>query len=874
MDETLGKMLVQLLSDVSKFNKDMKSVQEETRKTAEIVKEGGETIEGVTTKIEEFGKALEGAVMATAAAETMKEWFNAFAGREADIMTLNAALEVNNRDITLVSEQFKKFGEEMENSTATSERATMRMLRMAMTFGNTTEQAMKATREAIAFGAATGRSAESVIRMTAILEEGEPHMIARQLGLQHIKDKTEQVAAAHRALEKDMKVAEAVALTTTGAVQHLSNAFEELEADLGQVVATAIRPFIDSLLMVVKWLKDLPDWIKKAVGGFVVLEGGVLAIHGALKLVGYIWPGIVVGFKAIFGGATEAAGAEEAAAAAADAAAVAETAAAAAATKAATALYAAATAAGVAATAEWAKAAAAGAMAGAEGAAGVAALGAGAKVVAGAGKVAAGGAAIAEAEIAMAGAGAAAAEGGAAIAEAEIAMAGAGEAVAGAGVAAAGAAGGLALGAGGLAAIAGASYGAVLGVKAFAKWWTGFNDEMERSNDLIDRVAGRVRHATEEMTKTAGEKTGEEQKTFTEEQIKNAEKEIEPYRRGIEKAAMEVQKLDTWWAKVAGSADLDVAVQNLKEQKAMYDALNDRIQKMHEAQEKGYKAANAEAEKLSIKIQKQIRLVKEFHGDQTAQAIDDLRLKGATADKIEELIQDQEDLKNVKAAEKIEKEFDRMKEAAKMHMAALAGDREEAKLWELQQEAMANAESNLTEEDFEAVRATLERVKAMKEEKKLMDDAIHVTENAKDKWEKYGDEIDKLNVLLEKGYITKATYAKATEDLEKKLHKEGGAMENVSQAASGTADAYSRIQAYQTKMQEGADITIKAAERAAGVGGGGAAAPAAPAGGGGGAAMAVQNKQADLLGDILQAVKDWNETLKQNGNVQIQPAGM
>src|SRR5207253_2095790 len=69
-------------------------------------------------------------------------------------------------------ELYKEFAEEMRNHSAMSERETLALLKKAESFSLSGEAAKRASHDAVALAAVNGGAAESMIRITAAVEQG------------------------------------------------------------------------------------------------------------------------------------------------------------------------------------------------------------------------------------------------------------------------------------------------------------------------------------------------------------------------------------------------------------------------------------------------------------------------------------------------------------------------------------------------------------------------------------------------------------------------------------------------------------------------------------------------------------------------------
>ncbi len=263
-------------------------------------------LDSASAKLESFGKKAE--QIGKTMSKTLTAPIVAFGGasvrafgiQEDAERKLAAAIRATGGEVDKNLDRFKSFASVMQRLTVVGDETTLRLLQVATSIGLSSDQAERAAQNAIAMAAAYDVSAESAIRMTSALEQGDTTMLNRYFKeLQNIEDATERAEAAQRLLSNAFEVAQAEALTFTGQLKQLKNDFGDFMEAVGEVVSEAITPFINRIKEVMTVLQGLDKEtlavyvryaalaasagpILMAVGAFAKLTLGIKALTAAM----------------------------------------------------------------------------------------------------------------------------------------------------------------------------------------------------------------------------------------------------------------------------------------------------------------------------------------------------------------------------------------------------------------------------------------------------------------------------------------------------------------------------------------------------------------------------------------------------------------
>ena len=247
-------------------------------------------LSSVSRKISDVGKNLEnmGKTLSTRVTAPIVAFagvaVRAFGQQEDAERRLRAALQANGREVEGLFNRYNQFAQEMQRTTVIGDETTLAMLQQAESLGLTADSAERAVKNSIAMQSAFGVNAESAIRYTAALEQGNATMLTRYIPtLRDIEDESERVAEAQRVLANAFQVSEAEAQGSRGQIIQLKNAIGDMLEVIGEVVAQAIKPLVS-------WLKDMAETLqqtdRETIALGVAIAGLVAGIGPALFIIG------------------------------------------------------------------------------------------------------------------------------------------------------------------------------------------------------------------------------------------------------------------------------------------------------------------------------------------------------------------------------------------------------------------------------------------------------------------------------------------------------------------------------------------------------------------------------------------------------------
>ncbi len=201
-------------------------------------------------------------------------------------------------------EGFKKFASALQEITTVGDEVTLKNAQVAKSMGLTDDQAKRAAKNAIALAAAFGINAESAIRYTAALEQGDTTMLNRYIPtLRKFKDQTERAAEAQRILAGAFETAMEAAKVGLGPLRQMLNDLGDLGEEFGALILPALADFAGGVRKMIAVIRDLEPIQKKwlvglaaalAAGGPILIGLGVLAaaIGALMSPIGLVIAGL------------------------------------------------------------------------------------------------------------------------------------------------------------------------------------------------------------------------------------------------------------------------------------------------------------------------------------------------------------------------------------------------------------------------------------------------------------------------------------------------------------------------------------------------------------------------------------------------------
>lgn len=294
----LESLVVHLLGDAASYNKMM---DEAVSKVQDTASKATRAAEGMVSRVKaslmsmfnmfkQVGTNLSLFVTAPILAMSALA-VRAFIEDEVATKKLGAALAANGRDVARLMPIYQAFATEMQRVTVFADEQVVSMLQLAESFGVTGDKAMHAVKNAIAMSAAFGIGAESATRLAVQLEHGDAQMLARYIpSLKGIKDKALRAAKAQEILTKAFGVATGEITSGQGAIKNMMNLFSDLQEMFGEIIVTAVMPFMGHLRSLINWFKALSPQAKQII---VIIAAIAAAAGPALIVLGTLGSALV-----------------------------------------------------------------------------------------------------------------------------------------------------------------------------------------------------------------------------------------------------------------------------------------------------------------------------------------------------------------------------------------------------------------------------------------------------------------------------------------------------------------------------------------------------------------------------------------------------
>ncbi len=295
MTETeLETILVRLTGDGSQYQQMLKKAEQSTIQAASVIKQNAQAIEKFQGSLTNFARTATGALAGLGLASTLQGAWQKFTQAEQGAIRLDAAIKANGKSIGATKMDYDEFAQQIAATTTTSVGMTKHMLQQAEIMGLTNQQAKDATTFAIALAGAKGGEASQYMRVGLAIEQGNFHMLRHILHLHNVKDNTELLAKAQKIMQSGLESQGKIAETTHGKLEQLSHSFSGMTKNIGEMVDTAIKPWVEKL-------KDTVDWFNALSPEVKAMTVKVVALALAIPLIGPALTAIKAAASAMFG---------------------------------------------------------------------------------------------------------------------------------------------------------------------------------------------------------------------------------------------------------------------------------------------------------------------------------------------------------------------------------------------------------------------------------------------------------------------------------------------------------------------------------------------------------------------------------------------
>lgn len=285
MDETeLERMVVRLTGDGASYQSMLQKAVTSSTQAATNVEAATKRIEGMTSNLKGFASGAVSLMAGFGLATSLQGAFEAFEKFEGSQIRLKNNIEATGRSAQGVIGDYKAYADALMNVTTASKGEIFSLLEQADRMGMTGEAAKQLTTNAIAFGAATGKSAQEGFQAARALETGNIQMLKRQLFGRGAKiDDSKVIEASINLLKAGMKTAEEQAQTAGGQIEKFQRTFKGLSIEIGGAVSQGIQPFVKWLTDLIEIYKGFTPESKKLVMQFAAITLGILAIGPVLS---------------------------------------------------------------------------------------------------------------------------------------------------------------------------------------------------------------------------------------------------------------------------------------------------------------------------------------------------------------------------------------------------------------------------------------------------------------------------------------------------------------------------------------------------------------------------------------------------------------
>lgn len=275
----LERLVVRLIGDGSSFSKMMTNAVGVTQKA---------TTQMITAlnRVEGFANTLLGAFGSLGVASSLKGAFEQFAKMERGQIRLNSIIETNGGNVQELTTRYKAVAEAISAVTLNTKGEILALFQQAEAQQFSGDAAENVVRNSIALAGATGQSAESMIRVAAMMQRGHPEFAKRTLGLRGVADGSALVDAIQRRMAGGMALAQAEFNSASGRMERLGRSLKSVGTEVGGLIAGALLPLVDFVQRAAEQFKLLDPAIKNTtykVVGMVLAWMGLGPVTSVLR---------------------------------------------------------------------------------------------------------------------------------------------------------------------------------------------------------------------------------------------------------------------------------------------------------------------------------------------------------------------------------------------------------------------------------------------------------------------------------------------------------------------------------------------------------------------------------------------------------------
>lgn len=288
MSDEVNSMMVRLTGDGTSYQKMLMESQQATERTASSVEAATKRIEGMQHSLHSFAGGAVSILGGLGLATSLNSAFEAFEKFESGQIRLRNSIEASGRAADVTIGSYKAFADQVVDATTTSKGEVFALIEQAERMQITGDAAQRLVTNAIALGAATGKSAQEGFRAARAMEMGNMQQLRFALGLRGVTDEAKIQAIAQQMLTSGWKTANEQAETAGGQIEKLKRTFKGLTIEVGGVIAETIQPVIKWFSEMMETFKRLTPESKKMVVMFAGIVLGILAIGPAISTLTYL----------------------------------------------------------------------------------------------------------------------------------------------------------------------------------------------------------------------------------------------------------------------------------------------------------------------------------------------------------------------------------------------------------------------------------------------------------------------------------------------------------------------------------------------------------------------------------------------------------
>lgn len=304
----LEAMIVRIIGDASGYQQMLKEAATDSKKMVDDLKDLSKQAKKTGNSFKDFASQTASALGALAIGDFLKNAKEEWQQAELAEVKLTAAVKANKREVEDTMGVYKEYASAIQKATVHSDENVFALLKLAEAYDQTGDEATKMVDKALALAAAAETSPEAAMKMVNAMAKGNTELamgMARMFPmLREFKDEAEFTEKFQQMLASGAEQMGAIAATGWGKAQIGANAYSDALEEVGRIFSEFLNPLKKARKAIVELFMGLPEEGKVAVVTLATVTAGILAIGPTVAMLTPVWTAVTGGIGMVVTGLT------------------------------------------------------------------------------------------------------------------------------------------------------------------------------------------------------------------------------------------------------------------------------------------------------------------------------------------------------------------------------------------------------------------------------------------------------------------------------------------------------------------------------------------------------------------------------------------